>query len=144
MRLRYLAAGPLVAVAMFGTTAAAWPSGTAAMPQAPPALTASALSARYAADARAIGTAEQAAVRDGGPGRAAVSQLRVGGLRAGRAAPAGHRHRGVRQPRDGRLLGGLARHHCAGVGRPGERRLDQVRAAHPAVRAGIRGRPDVA
>jgi hypothetical protein len=65
MRLRYLAAAPLVAVAMFGTTAAAWPSGTAAMPQAPPALTASALSARYAADARAIGTAEQAAVRDG-------------------------------------------------------------------------------
>src|SRR6266566_4204097 len=53
MRLRYLAAAPLVAVAMLGTTAAAWPSGTAAMPQAPPALTASALSARYAADARA-------------------------------------------------------------------------------------------
>ena len=50
MRLRYLAAAPLVAIAMFGTTAAAWPSGTAAMPQAPPALTASALSARYAAD----------------------------------------------------------------------------------------------
>src|SRR6266567_8267720 len=65
MRVRYLAAAPLVAVAMLGTTAAAWPSGTAAMPQAPPALTASALSARYAADARAIGTAEQAAVRDG-------------------------------------------------------------------------------
>jgi hypothetical protein len=65
MRLRYLAAAPLVAVAMLGTTAAAWPSATAAMPQAPPALTASALSARYAADARAIGTAEQAAVRDG-------------------------------------------------------------------------------
>ena len=30
MRLRYLAAAPLVAVAMFGTTAAAWPSSTAA------------------------------------------------------------------------------------------------------------------
>ena len=65
MRLRYLAAAPLVAVAMFGTTAAAWPSATAAMPQAPPALTASALSARYAADARAIKTAERAATRDG-------------------------------------------------------------------------------
>ena len=35
MRLRYLAAAPLVAAAMFGTTAAAWPSSTAAMPQAP-------------------------------------------------------------------------------------------------------------
>ena len=77
MRLRYLAAGPLVAVAMFGTTAAAWPSGTAAMPQAPPALTASALSARYAADARAIGTAEQAAVRDGDrPLAGALARLR--------------------------------------------------------------------
>ena len=65
MRLRYLAAAPLVAVAMLGTTAAAWPSGTAAVPQAPPALTASALSARYAADARAIATAERAAARDG-------------------------------------------------------------------------------
>ena len=65
MRLRYLAAAPLVAVAMFGTTAAAWPSGTAAMPQAPPALTASALSARYAADAQAIAGAERTATRDG-------------------------------------------------------------------------------
>jgi hypothetical protein len=36
MRLRYLAAAPLVAVAMFGTTAAAWPSSTAAVPQDPP------------------------------------------------------------------------------------------------------------
>jgi hypothetical protein len=65
MRLRYLAAAPLVAVAMFGTTAAAWPSATAAMPQAPPALTASALSARYAADATAITKAERAAARHG-------------------------------------------------------------------------------
>ena len=63
MRLRYLAAAPLVAVAMFGTTAAAWPSSTAAMPQAPPALTASALSDRYTAEARAIKTAERAAIR---------------------------------------------------------------------------------
>ena len=78
MRLRYLAAAPLVAVAMLGTTAAAWPSGTAAMPQAPPALTASALSARYAADARAIGTAEQAAVRDGDrPLAGALARLRT-------------------------------------------------------------------
>jgi len=56
-------AAPLVAVAMFGTTAAAWPSSTAAVPQAPPALTASALSDRYTAEARAIKTAERAAIR---------------------------------------------------------------------------------
>jgi len=65
MRLRYLAAGPLIAAAMFGTTAAAWPSATADPPQAPPALTSSALAARYAADARAIGTAERAAASGG-------------------------------------------------------------------------------
>src|SRR6516164_6286924 len=65
MRLRYLAAAPLVAAAMFGTTAAAWPSSTAAMPQAPPTLTASALSARYAAETRAITKAERTAARDG-------------------------------------------------------------------------------
>jgi hypothetical protein len=65
MRIRYLAAGPLLALAMFGTTAAAWPSATADPPQPPPAVTASALSARYAAEARAIGTAERAADRDG-------------------------------------------------------------------------------
>ena len=33
MRIRYLAAAPLVAAAMFGTTAAAWPAGTAAVPR---------------------------------------------------------------------------------------------------------------
>ncbi len=65
MRLRYLAAGPLVAAAMLGSTAAAWPSATADPPQAPPALTASALDARYAADAQAIGTAQRTAARDG-------------------------------------------------------------------------------
>src|SRR5256886_5228099 len=65
MSLRYLAAAPLVAIAMFGPTAAAWRSATAAMPQAPPALTASALSARYAADAKAIAGAERTAGRDG-------------------------------------------------------------------------------
>jgi Alpha/beta hydrolase len=65
MKLRYLAAAPLVAAAMFGTTAAAWPSATADPPPAPPALTSSALSARYAADARAVATAERAATRDG-------------------------------------------------------------------------------
>jgi hypothetical protein len=245
MRLRYLAVAPLAAVAMFGTTAAAWPSSTAAVPQAPPALTASALSDRYTAEARAVKTAERAAIRhrdsqlasalaslasrqvlffnpngqgvaamvignlatatrvailvpgsdttlatffsrgpaspgggaealaaeahrldpgerlaviawlgypapamlspgvmtsgdagQGGagpaaaghcadparrPGRAAVPQLRVGGLRAGCAAPAGHRHRGVRQPGDGHLLGDLAPHPGAGVGRAGGR-----------------------
>jgi len=63
MRLRYLAAAPLVAVAMVGTTAAAWPSSTAAVPQAPPALTARALSDRYTAEAKAIKTAERAAIR---------------------------------------------------------------------------------
>ena len=65
MRLRYLAAAPLLAVVMFGTTAAAWPPATADPPQPPPALTSSALSARYTADARAIATAEHAAARDG-------------------------------------------------------------------------------
>jgi Alpha/beta hydrolase len=65
MRYRTLAAVPLVAAAMFGTTAAAWPSATADMPQAPPALTASALSARYSADAQAIAKAERTANRDG-------------------------------------------------------------------------------
>jgi hypothetical protein len=65
MRLRYRAAAPLLAAAMFGTTAAAWPSATANPPPAPPALTSSALSARYAADARTIATAEHAADRDG-------------------------------------------------------------------------------
>ena len=39
MRLRNLAVAPLVAAALFGTTAAAWPSATADAPQAPPALT---------------------------------------------------------------------------------------------------------
>jgi hypothetical protein len=65
MRFRTFAAVPLVAAAMLGTSAAAWPSPAAAVPQAPPALTSSALSARYAADARAVGRAEQAAAREG-------------------------------------------------------------------------------
>jgi Alpha/beta hydrolase len=65
MRVRYLAVAPLLAVAMFSTTAAAWPSATAAVPQAPPALTASALSARYATDAQAIAGAEHTATRNG-------------------------------------------------------------------------------
>src|SRR4051794_15147987 len=65
MRLRSLAVAPLVAAAMLGTTAAAWPSSPAAMPQAPPALTASALSARYAADKTAITKAEATANRAG-------------------------------------------------------------------------------
>ena len=65
MRLRSLAAVTLVAAAMFGTTAAVWPPATAATPQSPPALTAGALDARYAADARAIAAAERTAARDG-------------------------------------------------------------------------------
>jgi hypothetical protein len=65
MKLRYLAAAPLVAAAMLGTTAAAWPATPAAVPPPPPALTASALSARYTADARAVRTAGRTAARDG-------------------------------------------------------------------------------
>jgi Alpha/beta hydrolase len=65
MKLRSLAAVPLVAAAMLGTTAAAWPSSTAPMPPAPPALTTSALSARYAADKTAIIKAEATANRAG-------------------------------------------------------------------------------
>jgi hypothetical protein len=65
MRLRYLAAAPLVAAAVLSTTAAAWPPEVAAVPQAPPALTASALSARYTADATAIAAARRTATRDG-------------------------------------------------------------------------------
>jgi hypothetical protein len=62
---------------MFGTTAAAWPSSTAPVPQAPPALTASALAARYAADAKAITKAERTATRDGNrPLAAALTRLR--------------------------------------------------------------------
>ena len=53
------------------------------------------------------------------PGRPALPQLRLGGVRAGRAASAGHRHRGVRQPGHGRLLGTVAGHHRPGVGGPG-------------------------
>src|SRR5689334_20837886 len=77
MKLRALAAAPLVAVAMLGTTAAAWPSSTAAKPQAPPALTATALSARYAATRTAVTRAEATATRDGDRQRAqALARLR--------------------------------------------------------------------
>jgi len=65
MRFRTLAVVPLVAAALLGTTAAAWPPATAPLPQAPPALTPSALSARYAADTAAIGWAAREAARDG-------------------------------------------------------------------------------
>lgn len=65
MRLRSLAALPLAAAAMFGTAAAALPSVPAVRPQPLPALTAPALSARYAADARAIASADRAAARAG-------------------------------------------------------------------------------
>jgi hypothetical protein len=77
MKLRYLAAAPLVAAALFGTTAAAWPASTAPEPPPPPALTASALSARYAADAQAITRTGRAATRDGNrPLAAALTRLR--------------------------------------------------------------------
>ncbi len=65
MKVRKLAVVPLVAAGVIATTAAAWPTSPTPLPQAPPALTASALSARYAADARAIGSAEREAERDG-------------------------------------------------------------------------------
>src|SRR5580692_2700122 len=65
MKLRTLAAVPLVAAAMFGTTAAAWPAADAATPPALPALTSGALDARYAADAHAITAADRTAARDG-------------------------------------------------------------------------------
>jgi hypothetical protein len=78
MRLRSLAVVPLIAAALFGTTAAAWPPATAPLPQAPPALMASALSARYAADAREIGWAEREATRDGDSQLAgALAELRT-------------------------------------------------------------------
>src|SRR5579863_5661059 len=78
MRLRNLAVVPLVAAAVLGTTAATWPSSPTPLPQAPPALTASALSARYAADAHAIGSAEGAADRDGNAQLAsALAKLRT-------------------------------------------------------------------
>jgi len=78
MRLRNLAVVPLVAAAVLGTTAATWPSSPTPLPQAPPALTASALSARYGADAQAIGSAERAADRDGNTQLAgALARLRT-------------------------------------------------------------------
>ena len=78
MRFRYLAVVPLAAAALLGTTAAAWPAATAPLPQAPPALTASALSARYAADAEQIGSAEREAARDGDSQLAgALATLRI-------------------------------------------------------------------
>src|SRR5690348_3729048 len=77
MNLRALAVAPLVAAAMLGTTAAAWPSTTAAKPQAPPALTVTALSARYAATRTAVIKAEATATRDGDRQRAqALAGLR--------------------------------------------------------------------
>ena len=78
MKLRALAAAPLIAATMLGTTAAAWPSATAATPQAPPALTTSALNARYQADAQDIEKAEHTAVHDGNtPLAAALKTLRT-------------------------------------------------------------------
>ncbi len=79
MRLRRLAVVPLAAAAVFGTTAATFgTTGQAGRPQRLPALTGPALSARYAADARAIGRAASAASRSGHPQLAgALAELRA-------------------------------------------------------------------
>jgi Alpha/beta hydrolase len=78
MRLRTLAVVPLAAAALIGTAAAAWPASAAPLPQAPPALTSSALSARYASDARAIAATEREAASDGnGQVAGALATLRT-------------------------------------------------------------------
>jgi Alpha/beta hydrolase len=78
MKLRNLAAVPLIGAAMLGTTAAAWPTSTTPLPQTPPALTAAALSARYAADAQAIERAEREAALNGDTQLAgALTELRT-------------------------------------------------------------------
>jgi hypothetical protein len=73
---------PVAAAAVFGTTAAALPAGTAdqaAKPQPLPAVTSSALSARYAADARAVASAARSASRAGNAQLASsLAQLRTG------------------------------------------------------------------
>ncbi|HEY6278981.1 MAG TPA: alpha/beta hydrolase [Streptosporangiaceae bacterium] len=75
MRLRRLSAIAAVAAAVAGTTAAVLPGGPADRLQPLPALTAPALTARYAADSRMITRAESAAARDGNTSLA--SALRV-------------------------------------------------------------------
>ena len=51
-----------------------------------------------------------------GPASPCCATARDGRLRPGRVAPARHRHRGVRQPRDGRFLGAAAAHQRPGSG----------------------------
>jgi Alpha/beta hydrolase len=78
MRLRRTALLALAVAAIFGTTAAAWPATPARQPQPLPALTTQALSARYAADSRAISRAIRVAERSGDGQRArALGVLRT-------------------------------------------------------------------
>ncbi len=65
MRLRRLTAVATAGIAVFATTAAVLPGRPAGRPQPPPALTAQALAARYAADSRRIAQAASAAGRTG-------------------------------------------------------------------------------
>lgn len=67
MRFRRLAIVPLAAALVLGTAAAAFPAGPspAGQPPPPPALTGPALSARYAADARAAAADARRAARAG-------------------------------------------------------------------------------
>ena len=74
MRFR-LAVVPLAAAMVFGTAATAFPSGSSGPPGPPPSLpglSGPALSAWYAADARAVASAGRAAARDGNPQLAAA------------------------------------------------------------------------
>ena len=72
MRYHRLAVVPLAAAMVFGTAATAFPSGPPGPPPSLPALSSPALSARYAADARAVVSAGRAAARDGNPQLAAA------------------------------------------------------------------------
>jgi hypothetical protein len=67
MRFRFLAVAPLAAVLAFGTAATAFPAGHGpdGPPPPPPAISATALSAQYSADARAVAAAERTAARSG-------------------------------------------------------------------------------
>jgi Alpha/beta hydrolase len=80
MKYRRFAVVPLVAAAMLGTSASTFTNtaGQADWPQALPALTSRALSARYTADAQAIARDARAAVRAGNTQLAtALSELRT-------------------------------------------------------------------
>jgi alpha/beta hydrolase family protein len=78
MRYHRLAVVPLAAAMVFGTAATAFPSRPPGPPPSLPALSSPALSARYAADARAVASAGRAAARDGNPQLAtALTALRT-------------------------------------------------------------------